>query len=287
MTYETPQALRAALEQRLLNTSRETDVSLDRLRRRVVFERVLSRLQAAEPGQWVLKGGMALEVRLKDDARLTKDLDLGLRAAGIDEEQLRERLIEALGVDPYGDRFVLAVGGAKRLLQDGDGLETWRVGVAAALAGKPFGGIQLDVSPREHELERTENLRLPNSLAFADVSVPEIEIIDIPRHAAEKLHAMSRDFGAHENSRVRDLVDLVILQEHDLLSPDPLALAVRQVWSERERAAPPADPPEVPAGWRERYAAFAAELGLKAASLPEAVAVVRTLWAEMFPTEET
>ena len=79
MTYETPQALRTALEQRLLNRSHETGVALDRLRRRVMFERIVARLEAAEPGQWVLKGGMALEVRLRDDARLTKDIDLGLR----------------------------------------------------------------------------------------------------------------------------------------------------------------------------------------------------------------
>jgi hypothetical protein len=48
-----------ALEDRLLARSNETGVSLDRLRRRVVFERVVARLHAAEPGRWVLKGGMA------------------------------------------------------------------------------------------------------------------------------------------------------------------------------------------------------------------------------------
>ncbi len=82
VTYETPQALRRALENRLLTQSSETGMSLDRLRRRVLFERVVARLQAAEPGSWVLKGGMALEVRLRDEARLTKDIDLGLRGDG-------------------------------------------------------------------------------------------------------------------------------------------------------------------------------------------------------------
>lgn len=77
MTYQSAQALRTALENRLLARSNETGASLDRLRRRVMFERIIARIQAAEPGQWVLKGGMALEVRLRDDARLTKDVDLG------------------------------------------------------------------------------------------------------------------------------------------------------------------------------------------------------------------
>lgn len=72
MTYETPKAMRTALEQRLLTRSQATGISLDRLRRRVLFERIVARLQAAEPGLWVIKGGMALEVRLSDDARLTR-----------------------------------------------------------------------------------------------------------------------------------------------------------------------------------------------------------------------
>lgn len=91
MTYETPQALRTALEHRLRTQSQETGIAVARLRRRVVFQRIVMRLQRAEPGRWVLKGGMALEVRLGDAARLTKDIDLGLR----DEVVVRPRRFDA------------------------------------------------------------------------------------------------------------------------------------------------------------------------------------------------
>jgi hypothetical protein len=104
MTYATPTALRIALEQRLLRQSNDSGISLDRLRRRVIFERVVSRLEVADPGRWVLKGGMALEVRLPDDARLTKDIDLGLRDIVEDGEELHERLVVALAADPFADR---------------------------------------------------------------------------------------------------------------------------------------------------------------------------------------
>lgn len=49
MIYQSPQALRTALEHRLLVTSTESGISLDRLRRRVMFERIIARIQAAEP----------------------------------------------------------------------------------------------------------------------------------------------------------------------------------------------------------------------------------------------
>lgn len=110
MSHETPQALRTALEARIRNESAATGISPDRLRRRVVFQRIVTRLRRAEPGRWVLKGGMAMEVRLRDAARLTKDLDLGLRETDVDPADLRDRLIEALSRDDDGDGFLFAVG---------------------------------------------------------------------------------------------------------------------------------------------------------------------------------
>lgn len=214
MTYDTPNALRMALEQRLQNQARDSGLTLDRLRRRVVFQRVVTRLQRAEPGRWVLKGGMALEVRLGDGARLTKDIDLGLRDEVLGADDLRDRLIETLGEDADGDGFEFSVAPAQRMALDGGGHLTWRVAVTARLDGRPFGAVKLDVSPRAHELEATEVVTLPNALAFAGLDAVQIEIIDVHRHAAEKYHAMSRDFGDRENSRVRDLVDLMLLRDH-------------------------------------------------------------------------
>ena len=134
MTYDTPQALRMALEQRLLTHSQESGIALDRLRRQVVFQRIVTRLQRAEPGLWVLKGGMALEVRLGDNARLTKDVDLGLRDEIRDGGDLRDRLIDAVGSDVGADGFAFAVASAERMAPDGGGHLIWRAGVSAQLA---------------------------------------------------------------------------------------------------------------------------------------------------------
>jgi hypothetical protein len=287
VTYETAQALRMALEQRLLSRSKETKVSLDRLRRRVLFERIVSRLDAAEPGRWVLKGGMALEVRLLDDARLTKDIDLGLRGDVTDAEELRGQLVEALAIGVDGDEFRLIVGPVKQLMEDDGGRLTWRVKVAAELAGRPFGAVQVDVSPRSHELDATDLVPLPNSLDFAGVVAPLVEIVDVNRHAAEKFHGMLRDYGDRDNTRVRDLVDLVILTEHELLEPAALAAAVRLVWSERDGVSPPATLPSLPPSWLGRYERLVAEQTVEARSFPAAVSTVVAMWTEMFPTEET
>lgn len=281
MTYATAQALRQALEQRLRDRSAESGVALDRLRRRVALERIVARLEAAEPGLWVLKGGMALEVRLLDGARVTKDIDLGLREPGVDPDDLRNRLIELLAVDLDGDGFAFRPGPVRPLVEDGDGHQTWRVKVDVDLAGRTFSRIQIDISPRPHELHEAETLTISNSLDFAGVPETRIEIIDVHRHAAEKFHGMLREFGDRENSRVRDLVDLVILVEHDLLDPALTAAAVRQVWASRESSDPPTRLPPLPESWPVRYEQLADVHHLDAKTYEQATKTVTRLWIEM------
>ena len=282
MTYKTPAALRMALERRLLARSEETGIGLDRLRRRVLLERVVARLTAAEPDRWVLKGGMALEVRLRDAARLTKDIDLGLRG---DATELHERLITSLDADPCGDGFIITADVPVALREDGAGCLTWRTKVTAQL-DKFFGRAQLDVSPRPYELGLTDRLTLPNALDFAGIPAATIEVVDVNRHAAEKLHAVCRQYGDRENTRVRDLVDLALLLEHDQLDPPSVADAARRVWQERDAAAPPRCLPPLPESWPALYEALATEHDLHTQSFHAASALVRRLWADMFPNQE-
>ena len=79
MSYQTGQAFRRALEARLLNQSIQGAVSLVRLRKLVAFDRFLARLLAVRPDGWMLKGGLALQLRLGQRARTTKDIDVLLR----------------------------------------------------------------------------------------------------------------------------------------------------------------------------------------------------------------
>jgi len=287
LTYDSAAALRTALEQRLSNRAVLTGLGLDRLRRGVLFERIVARLEAAQPGRWVLKGGMALEVRLRDDARATKDIDLGLRQEIEAEADLHEQLDKAFAVNLDDDGFEIVAAKPRMLGADGGGFPTYRVGVTANLAGREFGRIQLDVSLRAHELDLTDHIALPNSLDFAGIPTRTVEIIDVNRHAAEKLHAMLRTFGDRENSRVRDLVDVVLLVEHDLLTTEAVAAAVRQVWAERDGVEPPTTAGPLPTEWPGRYETLAEDYELGARTFSAAQAVVDQLWAEMFALEET
>jgi hypothetical protein len=73
--YASAAAFRTALEVRLKKRSDDTGESLSRLRKSVVFDRLLARLVAVASGRWVLKGAVALEFRFGSRTRTTKDID--------------------------------------------------------------------------------------------------------------------------------------------------------------------------------------------------------------------
>lgn len=130
-------------------------------------------------------------------------------------------------------------------------------------------------------------MTVPNALEFAGFATVEIEIVDIHRHAAEKLHGMLRQFGERENTRVRDLGDLMLMLDADLLSATRLASVVTDVWSERDAVAPPAEFPDLPPSWPQRYERLAAENEIAPPSFAVAVRRVGALWRAMFGPDST
>src|SRR6266542_766791 len=286
MPYATPAALRAALEARLASGEATTVPGLERLRRRATFERLLIRLEHAMPGQWVLKGGMALEVRLGDRARSTRDLDLAVRQAGEDAGTIRDHLIEALADDPEGDGFEFRVGSPRAIDLDEAGRAGWRFTVDARLDGRTFANVRLDVVARTEEISTTDRITLRSVLAFAGFPDHEVEAVDPAQHFAEKLHAFTRPYGERPNSRVKDLPDLVLLVDGGLAPSAALLAAVEHVFVARATHEVPASLPDPPADWAERYATLAEELDLAPGTVEEAMALLRGFWAETLMTRE-
>jgi hypothetical protein len=69
------------------------------------FDRFLVRLVQNQPDTWVLKGGLALQLRLGDRARTTKDIDVLLLTPA---EDVHQALVRASLLD-LGDWFQFEV----------------------------------------------------------------------------------------------------------------------------------------------------------------------------------
>ena len=76
--YASAAAFRVALESRLKTMAQEEGFDLQRLRRQAACDRLLCRLFAKPDAPWLLKGGYAMELRLKT-ARTTRDIDLAMK----------------------------------------------------------------------------------------------------------------------------------------------------------------------------------------------------------------
>ncbi|NEA55350.1 nucleotidyl transferase AbiEii/AbiGii toxin family protein [Streptomyces sp. SID13666] len=281
--YRDAADLRRALEVRLKQEAAETGTDLARRRRLVVFDRLAARLAEDRTSGWVLKGGAAMEFRFTGRARTTKDLDLAVRpepvSGGLDGDAVRDLLIEALDLDLDADGFRFRVAAPVALKADVAGRGGWRFSVEAHLAGRLFAGVRVDVVDRGEEITLTERLRLPNTLEFAGAPARAIEAVDRRQHFAEKLHALTRDYGDRPNTRVKDLVDLVLLIESGLSGDVDLLKAVRHVFAVRATHGVPFVLPDPPPRWRDDYPEIAGELTTHIPpTLDAAMALVREIW---------
>jgi hypothetical protein len=210
---------------------------------------------------WVLKGGYALEMRFHM-ARSTKDLDLTVRAAqgrAGDSNSLRERLQLAASID-LPDFFTFIVGEAMaELNQAPEGGA--RFPVDARLDGRTFAKFHVDLGVGDDVLEPLENVRGEDWFDFAGIPAVAVPALSVEQHWAEKFHAYTRPRET-PNSRVRDLVDLVLILEHEAPAPDRVSTAVDATFRRRGTHSVPDVVLEPPSAWAKPFAALAAECGL-------------------------
>jgi hypothetical protein len=234
----------------------------------VAFDRLLARMfDPTQPGRegWVLKGGYALEMRFHQ-ARSTKDLDLTVRSridgalAVGSTSTLRERLQLAASVQ-LPDFFTFFVGEAMaELNQAPEGGA--RFPVDARLDGRTFVRFHVDLGVGDDVLEPIEQVIGEDWLGFAGIPAVSVPALSAEQHWAEKLHAYTRPREGLTNTRVRDLVDLVLIIERQHLSSHRTRVAVDATFVRRATHPVPADVPLPPSDWAKPFGALAAECGM-------------------------
>ena len=105
-TFKTGAAFRQALEQRLKTAAEERGVPLNTLRLKLTIERLLARLFAKPEPPWLLKGGYAMELRYRPNARTTKDVDLSI-------PHVLERLINLAHAGAHRYQWSRLTGGSR------------------------------------------------------------------------------------------------------------------------------------------------------------------------------
>ena len=276
--------MRAALEARLDKVASREGLDVQRLRRQVAFDRLLCRLFVSPHAPWLLKGGYAMELRVKA-ARTTRDIDLGLKglptnAAGWEAnagpilESLREAArgdlqdyFEFLIAEATQDLAAAPYGGA-------------RYPVDARLGGRTFVKFHLDVSAGDVLQEPYDMLQGADWLGFADIPAGTFRAISAEEQFAEKLHAYTLPRTGRGNTRVKDLIDLILLIERLHLDAARVGRAVRETFQRRRTHEIPAAVLPPPESWSATFEGLARECGIEA-DLQKQFGVVARFYAQL------
>lgn len=137
-----------------------------------------------------------------------------------------------------------------------------RYPVEGRLDGRVFVGFHLDVGIGDAVMEPLEVIEGRDWLGFAGIASPPLYMIPREQQFAEKLHAYTLPRQGATNSRVRDLVDMVLLIQSATLARSKVAEAIRVTFERRKTHALPNALPVPPADWQKPYDALARECGL-------------------------
>lgn len=259
--WATPDATRQGITGRLRHRYARTEVPSRQVE--VAFRRLLVRLEIADPGRWIVKGGVALLLRL-DPSRTSDDIDLiYVDTAGGQAVAVRA-LERAFAID-LGDFFSFALPSAVVSSPGATGTDTVEIRVRALVGGTEWVtfGIDLQVALAEVQAEAITGVRSLTGLAAVD-ALPDLMALPIARQVAEKTCAMFERHGAAAvfSTRARDLVDIAMIADQvDGIDGAALLADVRE--EERRRVArgslhrplPTAFalPADQVAHWRERW----------------------------------
>lgn len=259
MRYASAPPFRQALETRLAAASRSGGPSLARLRKEVVFDRLLARLVAVAPDRWILKGALALDYRFGDRARTTRDVDLAV--AG-DEASATADLLAAQAAD-LGDFFSFAIERTGTLDPVTDDPAV-RYHVVAELAGRTFDEFVLDVGFDPPAGVEPDRLHGPDLLTFASIDPVVVPALPLEFAAAEKVHAYTRAYGDRMlgSTRVKDLVDLVLIAGEGSLDARRLRAALAVTFDGRATHPLPAWLPHPAADWQVPFGRICRDIGL-------------------------
>ena len=223
---------------------------------------------------FLLKGGVALELRLGLQARATKDYDAAFRAEMAD---LLDHLDDTLRAG-YGDFTA-----ERTAVEPITNTDAQRTTIKLVYRGRSWASVQFEVAPTEGTLGREVDRVAARPLDHLGLAGPDdVACVAIRWQMAQKFHACTEVFDdGRRNDRFRDLPDLLLLW--DLVEEQDRS-AVRDACQKifKLRAKHPW-PPEVVVfdHWPDPYRKLAEEMQFPILDVHEAAAAVTAVIAEL------
>jgi hypothetical protein len=275
-----PPANRKVLETWISQKAREDGVAVNRLRRGISFmviSAVLARMVDDEGlPLFLLKGGVAMELRVGLEARASKDYDTAFR-------QTIERVTDVLAeaeTHVHGD-FRVIVGRAVPIGPTG----AVRIPLKLAYGAHDWGSVDLEVAAAEGGSGARDTIEYaegsPALSVFGLPDVDRVALLPLPYQIAQKIHACTEPRDGKDNDRFRDLVDLILL-DGLVVGADLRRVrdACLEVFSLRGTHAWPPSVKIYPL-WPDQYRALTESMRFPVTDVTEAAAAVEAMVAKI------
>jgi hypothetical protein len=280
-TFGSAAAFKTSLEAHLRKRAEERNLPLGTLQLKFVIERLLARLFRDPDPPWLLKGGFAMDLRFRPQARTTKDVDLAVSLGTTEADTelaalLRDRLQDAVDHD-FKDYLTFRIGEPKQELTNAPKGGA-RYPCEAVLVGKVYARFHIDVGCGDARVGEPDCLVGDDLLSFAGIGPVAVLAIPRPQQFAEKIHAYTFPWVGRRNTRTKDLVDLVLLIERGPPPPDDIQQALEATFTTRGTHPLPTDLPPPPKEWATEFVGMAREAGLSTTGCVEAFAILERFW---------
>jgi hypothetical protein len=154
------------------------------------------------------------------------------------------------------------------------GLGGLRFPVTAMVDGRVFESYHVDVGTGAPVVDAVEGLVAPDLLAFAGSAPTVMPCCPLTQQLAEKVHAYVRPRAGAAKTRVKDLVDILLIAERTTLDAPDLWKALQATFETFDQQVPEAMP-DPPGAWRAPFRRLAVGVGLVTDELAGATSTVR------------
>ncbi|HUF99214.1 MAG TPA: nucleotidyl transferase AbiEii/AbiGii toxin family protein [Ilumatobacter sp.] len=258
----------------LTESANHSGIAAGRLRRWLGFMIVAAMLDQArhrDDGEplFLIKGGVAMELRIGGSARATRDLDAALRAA---IGELAEHLDPALRTG-FGD-----FGATRTELQPIRDTGAIRCDIKISYRHKPVVTVPVEVAEVEASMGAEVDRVRARPLSDLGIAGPEsVPCIAVRWQIAQKLHACTERIDDVSNDRFRDLLDLQLLADLvDGLAWQAVRVACVEVFQGRD-SHPWPPTLTIPDDWVDGYRTLALDANFTVIDVEHAAAAVRTM----------
>ena len=157
----------------------------------------------------------------------------------------------------------------------------WRYPVEARVANRIFTKFHIDLGIGDAVISHAEWKKGDDILQFAGIKPAYVAILPIEQHFAEKIHAYSYPRDKRPFSRIRDMVDLVLLIEQGLPDNKLIMSAIKATFKRRNTHDIPEALEMPPETMKDSYAHMADDCGVTKKTMIDAFSLLSEYWIKL------